>query len=172
MARTQIATVKLLSGQGNFFDELTRIHLTAGNPTGAVYSGMNLTNIRRAVRSGRIVVINGSLGPDPSPYKLVRQDKQYVLTKNKHTDTPKVAAVKTEAATTEPESTVETNVVEPEVTTLAETSDTIETNEVPNVTESSDNPLEESTEKNEGEEANHKRGRKKALKPKIEATVD
>ncbi len=79
MERKQIATVKLAPGQGNFFDELTRIHLTMGNPNGAVYAGMNVSNIRKAIRSGRLVIVNGSLGPAEEPFKLVAKNGKYVL---------------------------------------------------------------------------------------------
>ena len=116
MARTKIAEVRLVAGQGNFFDELTRIHLTMGNPIGEIYSGMNLTNIRRAIKAGRLFLVRGSLGPDPSPYRLVKENGKYKLSvqKPKMKDTDVKVTKPTKEV--EPKSEVK-NSVEPKVET-------------------------------------------------------
>lgn len=67
-----IATIKLNSGQGGFYDELTNIHLTVGNPIAHLFAGQNLTNIRKGIGVGHLILTEGTLGPDPRPYRLVR----------------------------------------------------------------------------------------------------
>lgn len=56
-----IATVRLAPGQVGFYDDLTRIHLTIQNPEKHVLSGHNTTNLKTAVRSKRLLLLNGSL---------------------------------------------------------------------------------------------------------------
>ena len=68
----RIATIKLNSGQGGFYDELTNIHLTVGNPIAHLFAGQNLTNIRKGISVGHLILTEGTLGPDPRPYRLVR----------------------------------------------------------------------------------------------------
>lgn len=70
--RKRIATIKLNSGQGGFYDELTNIHLTVANPIAHLYAGQNLTNIRKGVAVGHLNLTEGTLGPDPRPYRLIR----------------------------------------------------------------------------------------------------
>lgn len=68
-----IAKVKLNPGQGGYFDPITRIHLTYGNPEGEVYAGMNTEGLKAAVRNKRISLVTGSLGESVPPFKLVKQ---------------------------------------------------------------------------------------------------
>ena len=82
-----LGTIRLNSGQGGWFDELTRIHLTLGNPQADVFAGQNLSNVRKGVHAGRLSLIKGTLGPDDSPYKVVRVGNHYELQKNKLTKT-------------------------------------------------------------------------------------
>ena len=37
----QIAVIRLAPGQVGYYDELSRIHLTIGNPERAIYAGTN-----------------------------------------------------------------------------------------------------------------------------------
>lgn len=76
----RIGTIKLNSGQGGFFDELTNIHLTAANPLAHLYAGQNLTNIRKGIGVGHLILTNGTLGPDPRPYRLVRVGNHLEIT--------------------------------------------------------------------------------------------
>lgn len=68
----RIATIKLNSGQGGFYDDLTNIHLTVANPVAHLYAGQNFTNIRKGIAVGHLILTEGTLGPDPRPYRLVR----------------------------------------------------------------------------------------------------
>ena len=81
-----IARVKLNPGQGGYFDPITRIHLTHGDPERDIYAGMNTEGIRAAVRSKRISLVSGSLGNFVAPFKLVKTaDGKVVLVDNKVT---------------------------------------------------------------------------------------
>lgn len=56
-----IGIVRLAPGQVGFYDDLTRIHLTIASPEKAIVLGMNTTNIKRSVKSGRLLLISGNL---------------------------------------------------------------------------------------------------------------
>lgn len=78
-----IARIKLNPGQGGYFDPITRIHLTHGDPERDVYAGMNTEGLKQAVRNKRISLVSGSLGDFIPPFKLVRQsDGKVVLVAN------------------------------------------------------------------------------------------
>ena len=66
----QIAVIRLAPGQVGYYDELSRIHLTIGNPERAVYAGTNCSQLRKSVKSGRLRLISGSLGEDKTPIKI------------------------------------------------------------------------------------------------------
>ena len=70
--KQEIARIKLNPGQGGYFDPITRIHLTHGDPIKVVYAGMNTTGLKAAVRSKRISIISGSLGDFSPPFKLIK----------------------------------------------------------------------------------------------------
>lgn len=67
-----IAKIRLNPGHGGFFDPITRIHLTHGEPEASVLAGMNTTALKAAVRNKRISLVSGSLGEYTPPFKLVR----------------------------------------------------------------------------------------------------
>lgn len=78
-----IARIKLNPGQGGFFDPVTRIHLTHGDPVQDVYAGMNTEGLKAAVRNKRISLVSGSLGSSVAPFKFVRrQDGKIVIVPN------------------------------------------------------------------------------------------
>ena len=79
----KIATVRLSPGQVGYYDDLSRIHLTIGRPEGYVFAGMNCSQLRRSVKAGTITVVEGSLGENPQPYKLVKKNGKFVLSANK-----------------------------------------------------------------------------------------
>lgn len=74
LVKQEIARIKLNPGQGGYFDPITRIHLTHGDPIKAVYAGMNTTGLRAAVRSKRISIISGSLGDFTPPFRLIKDE--------------------------------------------------------------------------------------------------
>lgn len=84
-----IARIRLNPGQGGFFDPVTRIHLTHGDPVKDIYAGMNTEGLKAAIRSKRISLISGSLGASVAPFKLIRrQDGKVVIVPNKSIPEP------------------------------------------------------------------------------------
>lgn len=82
MSAKVIATIKLAPGQVGFYDPLSRIHLTLGNPTATVYSGTNCATLRRNVKAGIIRILDGTLGNDVAPFKIVKVGDKYKLASN------------------------------------------------------------------------------------------
>ena len=80
--REVIATIKLAAGRVGFYDELSRIHLTLGAPTAHVYSGTNCARLRRAVRDGVIRLVDGTLGGEIPPFKVVKVGDKFKLASN------------------------------------------------------------------------------------------
>lgn len=77
-----IATIQLAQGRVGFYDELSRIHLSIGNPTARVYSGTNCARLRRAVKDGVIRLVDGTLGGDVPQFKVVNVNGQLKLASN------------------------------------------------------------------------------------------
>lgn len=75
-----IAEIRLSNGEVGWYDEYTRIYLTILNPTAYVYAGMNLTQIKRSLASGRIRLVRGSL-VKPEPVKPEAPKEEPVVEK-------------------------------------------------------------------------------------------
>lgn len=101
-----IAQIKLNPGKGGYFDPISRIHLTHGNPFADVYAGTNTTGLKQAVYNKRISLISGSLGVIEPPFKFVKgKDGRMVLVPNKSgekVDVQKAKEVKFENKKEEP----------------------------------------------------------------------
>lgn len=82
MSREIIAVIQLQPGQGGYYDDLSRIHLTIGNPRANVYAGTNCTQLRRSLKAGRLKLVTGSLGTEVPPFKLIRKGTSYILQPN------------------------------------------------------------------------------------------
>ena len=112
-----MAIVRLARGEVGFFDPLTRIHLNISSPQAVITPGMNVKNIKRSVRSGRLLLISGSLEPEvikkdaPAPTKKVEAVKKEEPKK----ETPKKKEEVTPAETKkeEPEKPAEEKKEEP-----------------------------------------------------------
>lgn len=116
MSREVIATIKLAMGRVGFYDELSRIHLSIGAPTAHVYSGTNCARLRRAVRDGVINLVDGSLGGNVPPFKIVKVGDKLKLASNAEEEMKPVEkqAVKEESATgTKKEKVAEEKPAEP-----------------------------------------------------------
>lgn len=67
-----IATIKLALGEVGFYDPLSGIHLSIGNPVAYIRAGVNTSQLQASVRSGRLILVEGSLGnPPPEPISYV-----------------------------------------------------------------------------------------------------
>lgn len=186
-----IAIVKLASGETGYWDRLSRMRLSRKEPYGFIHEKMDLTNIRKSVRMGRLVLVYGILPAEQGTYsplirKLVKSTNYDIVSsgfvnpeeaKEKVAEEAKRAGiiaeapvVKTEEPKVKKEEVTEDGLqekgqeglqVEPEAK-AEETIAPVETTEEVSV-ESEESNEEETTEET-SEEKPKKRGRKKASK--------
>lgn len=130
MSNTIIAQVKLASGEVGYYDDYSRLYLTISNPIGVIYSGMNLTQIKHSVKSGRLKLISGSLyGEATKPVKVETPVKTEPVkpVEEPKKEEPVIEEVKPVEEVTEPTPVVEEEVsVLPEVTEKATETETSE----------------------------------------------
>lgn len=152
MSNTIIAQVKLASGEVGYYDDYSRLYLTISNPIGVIYSGMNLTQIKHSVKSGRLKLISGSLyGETTKPVKVETPAKTEPV---KPVEEPKKEEPVKEEVKPAEEVAEPTPVVEEEVSVTPEITEKV----TENVTEP------EASE----EEVKPKRTRKKSVKTEEE----
>lgn len=186
-----IAIVKLASGETGYWDRLSRMRLSRKEPYGFIHEKMDLTNIRKSVRMGRLVLVYGILPAEQGTYsplirKLVKSTNYDIVSsgfvnpeeaKEKVAEEAKRAGiiaeapvVKTEAHEVKKEEVTEDGLqekgqeglqVEPEAK-AEETIALVETTEEVSVEPEESN--EEETTEETSEEKPKKRGRKKASK--------
>lgn len=186
-----IAIVKLASGETGYWDRLSRMRLSRKEPYGFIHEKMDLTNIRKSVRMGRLVLVYGILPAEQGTYsplirKLVKSTNYDIVSsgfvnpeeaKEKVAEEAKRAGiiaeapvVKTEEPKVKKEEVTEDGLqekgqeglqVEPEAK-AEETIAPIETAEEVSVEPEESN--EEETTEETPEEKPKKRGRKKASK--------
>jgi phosphoserine phosphatase serB len=186
-----IAIVKLASGETGYWDRLSRMRLSRKEPYGFIHEKMDLTNIRKSVRMGRLVLVYGILPAEQGTYsplirKLVKSTNYDIVSsgfvnpeeaKEKVAEEAKRAGiiaeapvVKTEEPKVKKEEVTEDGLqekgqeglqVEPEAK-AEETITPVETIEEVSVEPEESN--EEETTEETSEEKPKKRGRKKASK--------
>lgn len=186
-----IAIVKLASGETGYWDRLSRMRLSRKEPYGFIHEKMDLTNIRKSVRMGRLVLVYGILPAEQGTYsplirKLVKSTNYDIVSsgfvnpeeaKEKVAEEAKRAGiiaeapvVKTEEPKVKKEEVTEDGLqekgqeglqVEPEAK-VEETIAPVETTE--EVSVEPEEPNEEETTEETSEEKPKKRGRKKASK--------
>lgn len=186
-----IAIVKLASGETGYWDRLSRMRLSRKEPYGFIHEKMDLTNIRKSVRMGRLVLVYGILPAEQGTYsplirKLVKSTNYDIVSsgfvnpeeaKEKVVEEAKRAGiiaeapvVKTEEPKVKKEEVTEDGLqekgqeglqVEPEAK-VEETIAPVETTEEVSVEPEESN--EEETTEETSEEKPKKRGRKKASK--------
>ena len=186
-----IAIVKLASGETGYWDRLSRMRLSRKEPYGFIHEKMDLTNIRKSVRMGRLVLVYGILPAEQGTYsplirKLVKSTNYDIVSsgfvnpeeaKEKVAEEAKRAGiiaeapvVKTEEAKLKKEEVTEDGLQEKgqeglQVELEAKAEETIapvETTEEVSVEPEESN--EEETTEETSEEKPKKRGRKKAGK--------
>lgn len=186
-----IAIVKLASGETGYWDRLSRMRLSRKEPYGFIHEKMDLTNIRKSVRMGRLVLVYGILPAEQGTYsplirKLVKSTNYDIVSsgfvnpeeaKEKVAEEAKRAGiiaeapvVKTEEAKVKKEDVTEDGLQEKgqeglQVESEAKAEETIapvETTEEVSVEPEESN--EEETTEEISEEKPKKRGRKKASK--------
>lgn len=181
-----IAIVKLASGETGYWDRLSRMRLSRKEPYGFIHEKMDLTNIRKSVRMGRLVLVYGILPAEQGTYsplirKLVKstnydivssgfvnpeEAKERVAEEAKRsgimTDVIETPAPKVEAfvAEVKKEEVKEDGLQEKEEKELQVESET----KVEEATAEEESTVEEETTEETSEEKPKKRGRKKANK--------
>lgn len=151
-----LGIVRLSQGEVGYYDDITRTHLTIASPEATVFEGMNTTNLKRAVKSGRIKLVSGSLESETTiqtpaynnPFQASGSD-------NKGKETPEVGAETT--AVNETAASVESLSVKPETTDAY--SDVIGEDEIP--TALGQEIQNEGLKSEDVKVATSKRGRKK-----------
>ena len=77
MDREIIAEIRLAPGEVGYYDDYSRVYLSTTKPVAKIYAGMNTTQIRKSIRSGRLRLISGSLfGPAPAVEPKVEPKKE------------------------------------------------------------------------------------------------
>ena len=81
-----IASIKLAPGNRGYFDPLTGINLTISNSIGYIREDDNVSNIRKAIREGKVKIVGGQLPPainNIKPVKEVKKEKPIEIKKEK-----------------------------------------------------------------------------------------
>lgn len=104
-----IAQIKLAPGEVGFYDPLTLIYLTSVSPYRNIYSHMNIKTIRNAIKSGRLLLISGSLEPEISIMKPTRNESLNTEVRIITTDAQTAPVLEVEA---EPEIVEEPRIIE------------------------------------------------------------
>ena len=167
-----IAKIKLNPGKGGYFDPISRIHLTHGNPFADVYAGTNTTGLKQAVYNKRISLLSGSLGVIEPPFKLVKgKDGRMVLVPNNKNgekiEAKQAKEVKIEQPKVEEPKVEETKVEEIKEEVISEPvveETPAEEPVVEEITEEVEEVSEESEETKEEEESTDKKKKKKKSK--------
>lgn len=85
--------IKLAPGNIGWFDPLTSIHLTLVKTEALVKPGMNITNIKKALSEGKIIIKQGVLETsrqlDPMPVAKIKTTEEKVQTTREIKSTPK-----------------------------------------------------------------------------------
>ena len=59
MTRKAIAVIALSPGEIGYYDDYSRIYLSNSSPRATIYSGTNLYQIRKSIKSGRLRLVEG-----------------------------------------------------------------------------------------------------------------
>ena len=71
-----IASIKLAPGNRGYFDPLTGINLTISNSIGYIREDDDVSNIRKAIREGKVKIVGGQLPPAINNIKPVKEAKK------------------------------------------------------------------------------------------------
>lgn len=78
-----IAEIRLAPGEVGYYDDYSRIYLNAARPMAKIYSDMNTTQIRKSIRSGRLILISGSLSTSVPVKKEKEKEKPAISVEKK-----------------------------------------------------------------------------------------
>lgn len=170
-----IAIVALAPSEVSYYDNKTGIRLNAANRYAPIFKDMDITNIRRSVKVGRLMLVNGVLPGEQkqgvlgrilksSSYDMVAPGIVTEEAVNKALETEETPNFDVEAALKEAEENAKqvTEAKEPEETSEEKVEETQEESieeEAENIVEETEDTVEESEDK---EEASKKASKKKA----------
>lgn len=78
MNRVPIAEIKLAPGEVGYYDDYSRIYLSEANNRAIVYSGVNCTQIKRSIKSGRLILVSGGFNAPVKQEEKVTDNKTVV----------------------------------------------------------------------------------------------
>ena len=123
-----IAEIRLAPGEVGYYDDYSRIYLNSARPVAKIYAGMNTTQIRKSIRSGRLQLISGTLDVVAAKPKQIVEQKP--VKKEVQAPKPEPVPEPVEVPAAEPEPVAEP-VAEPVEKPVAEAAPTEPAEEVP-----------------------------------------
>lgn len=84
MSEKIIAEIKLSPGEVGYYDDYSRIHLTQKSPIAVVKAGTNCTQLKRSVKSGRLLLIRGSFDTPINENKVKEQVAEKPVKQEEH----------------------------------------------------------------------------------------
>ena len=106
-----IASIKLAPGSRGYFDPLTGINLTISNNIGYVRENDNVSNIRKAIREGKIKIVGGQLPPainNIKPVKELKKEKPVEVKKEEKKIEITIPVMENKAVKEQPKKTITT----------------------------------------------------------------
>jgi len=100
-----IAEIRLAPGEVGYYDDYSRIYLNSARPVAKIYAGMNTTQIRKSIRSGRLQLISGTL--DVAAAKPKQTVEQKPVKKEVQVPKPEPVPESVEVPAAEPEPVAE-----------------------------------------------------------------
>lgn len=118
-----IAVVRLAPGHVAFFDEITRTHLTIGNPLAEIQDYMNFDGIKRAVANKTLTLVHGGFTETAEVVEDETHMEIKVSTPTPSVELPKVEVIEkeietiTEQVETDPKDEIVAEVTEVQIET-------------------------------------------------------
>lgn len=106
-----IASIKLAPGNRGYFDPLTGINLTISNSIGYIREDDDVSNIRKAIREGKVKIVGGQLPPainNIKPVKEVKKEKPVEIKKEEKKIEIKIPVMENKVVKEQPKKTITT----------------------------------------------------------------
>ena len=104
-----IASIKLAPGSRGYFDPLTGINLTISNNIGYVRENDNVSNIRKAIREGKVKIVGGQLPHainNIKPVKELKKEKPVEVKKEEKKIEIKIPVMENKVVKEQPKKTI------------------------------------------------------------------
>ena len=106
-----IASIKLAPGNRGYFDPLTGINLTISNSIGYIREDDDVSNIRKAIREGKVKIVGGQLPPainNIKPVKELKKEKPVEVKKEEKKIEITIPVMENKAVKEQPKKTITT----------------------------------------------------------------